>query len=53
MTLSGTLTDVAGLEIGHWSDLEAAAACAVGLCAGAGAASGLAVLPAARELDGA
>jgi L-aminopeptidase/D-esterase-like protein len=51
--VSGTPNDVAGLEIGHWSNLEAAAACTVVLCAGDGAASGLAAFPAARGLDGA
>ncbi len=30
--MSGTLTDVAGLRVGHWTDLEAATGCTVILC---------------------
>jgi len=34
--MNGTLTDVRGLSVGHWTDREAATGCTVVLCDGAG-----------------
>src|SRR3954466_3517758 len=47
------ITDVAGIEVGHWSDLEALTGCTVVLCR-AGAIAGVAVrgaAPGTRETD--
>src|SRR4051812_50122800 len=47
------ITDVAGIEAGHWSDLEALTGCTVVLCR-AGAIAGVAVrgaAPGTRETD--
>ena len=52
--MSGTLTDVAGLTVGHWTDLEAATGCTVVLCDGDGAVAGVDVrgsAPGTRETD--
>ena len=38
--MSGSLTDVAGLTVGHWTDSEAATGCTVVLCDGDGAVAG-------------
>lgn len=51
---SGSLTDVAGLSVGHWTDLEAATGCTVVLCDGEGAVAGVDVrgsAPGTRETD--
>jgi L-aminopeptidase/D-esterase-like protein len=51
---SGSLTDVAGLQVGHWTDAEAATGCTVVLCDGAGAVAGVDVrgsAPGTRETD--
>ena len=32
--MNGTLTDVAGLSVGHWTDAAAATGCTVVLCPG-------------------
>lgn len=50
----GTLTDVAGLRVGHWHDLEALTGCTVVLCEGDGAVGGVDVRgggPGTRETD--
>ena len=39
--MNGTLTDVAGLHVGHWTDLEAATGCTVILCPPQGAVAGV------------
>src|ERR1700750_3452229 len=47
------ITDVAGIEVGHWSDPEALTGCTVVLCQG-GAVAGVAVrgaAPGTRETD--
>ena len=52
--MSGTLTDVAGLQVGHWTDLEAATGCTVVLCGEEGAVAGVDVrgsAPGTRETD--
>ena len=52
--MNGTLTDVAGLTVGHWTDLDAATGCTVVLCDGAGAVAGVDVrgsAPGTRETD--
>jgi L-aminopeptidase/D-esterase-like protein len=52
--MGGTLTDVAGFSVGHWSDLEAATGCTVVLCPGDGAVAGVDVrgsAPGTRETD--
>lgn len=52
--MNGTLTDVAGLAVGHWTDLEAATGCTVVLCDGEGAVAGVDVrgsAPGTRETD--
>jgi L-aminopeptidase/D-esterase-like protein len=49
-----TLTAVAGLTVGHWTDREAATGCTVVLCAGEGAVAGVDVrgsAPGTRETD--
>jgi L-aminopeptidase/D-esterase-like protein len=50
--MNGTLTDVAGLHVGHWTDLEAATGCTVILCPPQGAVAGVDVrgfAPGTRE----
>jgi L-aminopeptidase/D-esterase-like protein len=50
--MNGTLTDVAGLDVGHWTDLEAATGCTVILCPPQGAVAGVDVrgfAPGTRE----
>ena len=52
--MNGTLTDVAGLSVGHWTDLDAATGCTVVLCDGDGAVAGVDVrgsAPGTRETD--
>ncbi len=52
--MSGSLTDVAGLSVGHWTDAEAATGCTVVLCDGEGAVAGVDVrgsAPGTRETD--
>jgi L-aminopeptidase/D-esterase-like protein len=52
--MSGSLTDVTGLAVGHWTDLEAATGCTVVLCDGEGAVAGVEVrgsAPGTRETD--
>ena len=52
--MSGSLTDVAGLTVGHWTDSEAATGCTVVLCDGEGAVAGVEVrgsAPGTRETD--
>ena len=52
--LNGTLTDVAGLAVGHWTDGDAATGCTVVLCDGEGAVAGVDVrgsAPGTRETD--
>jgi len=52
--VNGTLTDVAGLSVGHWTDLEAATGCTVVLCGDEGAVAGVDVrgsAPGTRETD--
>jgi len=52
--MNGTLTDVAGLTVGHWTDLGAATGCTVVLCDGDGAVAGVDVrgsAPGTRETD--
>ncbi len=52
--MNGTLTDVAGLTVGHWTDAEAATGCTVVLCGAAGAVAGVDVrgsAPGTRETD--
>jgi L-aminopeptidase/D-esterase-like protein len=52
--MSGTLSDVAGLQVGHWTDLEAATGCTVVLCPEDGAVAGVDVrgsAPGTRETD--
>jgi L-aminopeptidase/D-esterase-like protein len=52
--MNGTLTDVAGLAVGHWTDLDAATGCTVVLCDGDGAVAGVDVrgsAPGTRETD--
>lgn len=49
-----SLTDVAGLRVGHWTDLAAATGCTVVLCPPEGAVAACAVLggaPGTRETD--
>ncbi len=51
--MNGTLTDVPGLKVGHWSNLEAATGCTVVLCP-EGAVAGVDVrgsAPGTRETD--
>jgi L-aminopeptidase/D-esterase-like protein len=50
--MNGTLTDVPGLKVGHWTDLEAATGCTVILCPEGGAVAGVDVrgsAPGTRE----
>ncbi|HEY8496378.1 MAG TPA: P1 family peptidase [Limnochordales bacterium] len=50
----GTLTDVAGLRVGHWTDDKALTGCTVVLCEGEGAVGGVDVRgggPGTRETD--
>jgi L-aminopeptidase/D-esterase-like protein len=52
--MSGSLTDVAGLTVGHWTDREAGTGCTVVLCGGDGAVTGVDVqgsAPGTRETD--
>ena len=52
--MNGTLTDVAGLSVGHWTDAAAATGCTVVLCEGDGAVAGVDVrgsAPGTRETD--
>jgi L-aminopeptidase/D-esterase-like protein len=52
--MNGTLTDVRGLSVGHWTDREAATGCTVVLCDGEGAVAGVDVrgsAPGTRETD--
>jgi L-aminopeptidase/D-esterase-like protein len=52
--MSGSLTDVAGLTVGHWTDLEAATGCTVVVCGEEGAVAGVEVrgsAPGTRETD--
>ena len=52
--MGGSLTDVRGLTVGHWTDLEAATGCTVVLCDGDGAVAGVDVrgsAPGTRETD--
>jgi L-aminopeptidase/D-esterase-like protein len=52
--MNGTLTDVAGLSVGHWTDPDAATGCTVVLCDGEGAVAGVDVrgsAPGTRETD--
>lgn len=52
--MNGTLTDVAGLSVGHWTDLDAATGCTVVLCDGDGSVAGVDVrgsAPGTRETD--
>lgn len=52
--VNGTLTDVAGLTVGHWTDREAATGCTVVLCGEDGAVAGVDVrgsAPGTRETD--
>ncbi len=52
--MSGTLTDVAGLQVGHWTDRDAATGCTVVLCDEEGAVAGVDVrgsAPGTRETD--
>ena len=52
--MNGTLTDVLGLSVGHWTDREAATGCTVVLCDGEGAVAGVDVrgsAPGTRETD--
>ena len=54
MTLNGTLTDVAGLAVGHFTDSTAATGCTVILCGQEGATAGVDVrgsAPGTRETD--
>ena len=51
--MNNTLTDVSGLKVGHWTDLEAATGCTVVLCS-PGTVAGVDVrgtAPATRETD--
>ncbi len=51
---NGTLTDVAGLAVGHWTDTAAATGCTVVLCGAEGAVAGVDVrgsAPGTRETD--
>ncbi len=51
--MNGTITDVPGIRVGHWTDLEAATGCTVVLCEG-GAVAGVDVrglAPGTRETD--
>jgi L-aminopeptidase/D-esterase-like protein len=50
----GSITDVRGLTVGHWTDLAAATGCTVVLCDGDGAVAGVDVrgsAPGTRETD--
>jgi len=50
--MNGTLTDVPGLKVGHWTNLEAATGCTVILCPEGGAVAGVDVrgsAPGTRE----
>ena len=52
--MNGTLTDVAGLTVGHWTDAQAATGCTVVLCGAEGAVAGVDVrgsAPGTRETD--
>ena len=52
--MSGSLTDVGGLAVGHWTDAAAATGCTVVLCDGDGAVAGVDVrgsAPGTRETD--
>ncbi len=54
MTENDTLTAVAGLAVGHWTDREAATGCTVVLCGEEGAVAGVDVrgsAPGTRETD--
>ena len=51
--MSGGITDIAGLSVGHWTNAEAATGCTVILCP-AGATAGVDVrgsAPGTRETD--
>ncbi len=51
--MNGTLTDVPGLQVGHWTDPEAATGCTVILCPPDGAVAGVDVrglAPGTREI---
>ncbi len=51
--MNGTLTDVPGLHVGHWTDLDAATGCTVILCPPDGAVAGADVrgfAPGTREI---
>ncbi len=53
MGRSGSITDVTGIEVGHWTDLERGSGCTVVLCRG-GAVGGVDVrgsAPGTRETD--
>lgn len=50
----GSITDITGILVGHWSDREAATGCTVVLCGPVGAVGGVAVrggAPGTRETD--
>jgi L-aminopeptidase/D-esterase-like protein len=50
--MNGTLTDIPGLKVGHWTNLEAATGCTVILCPEGGAVAGVDVrgsAPGTRE----
>lgn len=47
--MNGTITDVAGIKVGHYTDREAATGCTAVLCY-VQAAEELAGVPAARDL---
>jgi L-aminopeptidase/D-esterase-like protein len=52
--ISGGLTSISGLKVGHWSDLESGTGCTVVLCPPDGAVGGVDVrgpAPATRETD--
>lgn len=52
--MNGTLTDVAGLTVGHWTDREAVTGCTAVLCGPEGAVAGVDVrgsAPGTRETD--
>jgi L-aminopeptidase/D-esterase-like protein len=52
--MNGTITDVGGLRVGHWTHTQAATGCTVVLCDGEGAVGGVDVrgsAPGTRETD--
>ena len=52
--MNGTITDVSGLRVGHWTHADAATGCTVVLCDGEGAVGGVDVrgsAPGTRETD--